>query len=146
MTTGILSFLLGFGMITWIAGLLIWILSVAAMWMIFVKAGESGWKSLIPIYNLYILYKVCWNTNVFWAVLVLEILSNALGKNEKGSFFVSILALIIWVVLLIIRIFYCLKLSRAFGFRGGFAVGLYFLNTIFIMILGFGNSRYYGPQ
>lgn len=26
-------------------------------WRIFIKAGQSGWKSLIPVYNLHILYK-----------------------------------------------------------------------------------------
>lgn len=146
MITGILGLLLGYGIIVWIAGIIIWIASVAAMWMIFEKAGERGWKSLIPVYNLYIMYKICWNTNVFWVVLVLEILSNIWKKNDGGSFLVSILAFIVGALLLIIQIFYCLKLSRAFGFGAAFAVGLYFLHTIFILILGFGNCRYYRSQ
>ena len=31
---------------------------VVAQWKIFVKAGEEGWKSIIPIYNVIILYKI----------------------------------------------------------------------------------------
>ena len=28
------------------------------MWLIFEKAGEAGWKSIIPIYNLYIMLEI----------------------------------------------------------------------------------------
>ena len=31
------------------------LLIIVALWVIFEKAGESGWKSLVPIYNIYIL-------------------------------------------------------------------------------------------
>ncbi|MCD8169035.1 MAG: DUF5684 domain-containing protein, partial [Clostridiales bacterium] len=34
------------------------------------KAGEAGWKSLIPFYNSYILYKLTWNTMMFWIAFV----------------------------------------------------------------------------
>ena len=32
------------------------ILTTVANWKIFIKAGQKGWKSIIPVYNLYILY------------------------------------------------------------------------------------------
>lgn len=32
--------------------LLITIAQIVAMWKIYSKAGEAGWKSLIPIYNI----------------------------------------------------------------------------------------------
>ena len=38
-----------------------------------------------------------------------------------------------------------IKLARAFGKGTGFAVGLILLPSIFYMILGFGDSVYYGP-
>ena len=31
-----------------------WILQIIANWNIFTKAGEAGWKSLIPIYGDYV--------------------------------------------------------------------------------------------
>ena len=37
-----------------------YIIKVIAHWRIFSKAGEPGWKSLIPIYNNYISYKIAW--------------------------------------------------------------------------------------
>lgn len=38
------------------------------------------------------------------------------------------------------------KLAKAFGKGTGFGFGLLFLNTIFILILGFGDAEYIGPQ
>ncbi len=34
------------------------ILQIIAMWKLFTKAGEKGWKSIIPIYNSVILFKI----------------------------------------------------------------------------------------
>ena len=33
-----------------------YIILVIANWKIFTKAGEAGWKSIIPIYNSYVVY------------------------------------------------------------------------------------------
>ena len=38
--------------------LIAYIVWKVAYWKIFSKAGEKGWKSLIPIYNQYILCKI----------------------------------------------------------------------------------------
>lgn len=35
-----------------------YVLLVIAQWKIFTKAGEAGWKSLIPVYNMVVLYKL----------------------------------------------------------------------------------------
>jgi hypothetical protein len=40
------------------------------MWKIFEKAGEAGWKSIIPIYNVYIMYKIVGMKNWFWYILI----------------------------------------------------------------------------
>ena len=36
------------------------ILAIVAMWRIFTKAGEKGWKCLIPVYGAYVEYKIGW--------------------------------------------------------------------------------------
>ena len=36
------------------------ILFVIGMWKMFAKAGEPGWASIIPFYNLYVLFKITW--------------------------------------------------------------------------------------
>ena len=35
--------------------LVVAVLTIIANWRIFTKAGEAGWKSIIPIYNLFVL-------------------------------------------------------------------------------------------
>ena len=44
--------------VSMIVGLLIALLLIVAMWKVFTKAGQPGWASLIPIYNLYIWCKI----------------------------------------------------------------------------------------
>ena len=36
------------------------ILSLIATWRVYTKAGQPGWAALIPLYNMYILYKIAW--------------------------------------------------------------------------------------
>ena len=38
------------------------------------------------------------------------------------------------------------KLACAYGHGIGFTIGLFFLNPLFMLILGFGDSEYMGPQ
>ena len=38
------------------------------------------------------------------------------------------------------------NLSLAYGHGVGFAIGLFFLSPIFMLILGLGSSQYQGPQ
>lgn len=53
---------------------------------------------------------------------------------------------IIPVVNIIIDIIMKVKLSKAFGYPGAFALGLIFLPNIFQLIMGFDSSQYIGPQ
>lgn len=62
-----------------IASLIFYIVLVIANWKIFTKAGEAGWKSIIPIYNGYILYKISWKTSVFWITVVLALIGGILN-------------------------------------------------------------------
>ena len=40
------------------------ILTVIGYWGIFCKAGEKGWKVLIPFYNEYLLFKIAWKPSI----------------------------------------------------------------------------------
>jgi hypothetical protein len=95
------------------------ILGIVAMWKIFEKAGEPGWAAIIPFYNLYVLFKITWGSG--WKFLLLLIP------------FANIVIAITMV-----------KLAKAFGKSGGFAVGLIFLSVIFYCILAFDQSQYQG--
>ena len=125
-----------------------WLLQIIANWRIFTKAGEAGWKSIIPIYGDYISYKIAWQPAYFWLTLVLGIVSSCLqGTLETNdSLTISMIIVLIKIILAIISIMYSVKLARAFGRGTGFAIGLIFLQPIFMLILGFGDDRYYGAD
>ncbi|MDI9469995.1 MAG: DUF5684 domain-containing protein [Bacillota bacterium] len=105
---------------TLLACLIYLLFSLITYWRIFRKAGEPGWAVLIPIYNAYVLFKITWG---------------------KGWYF---LLMLIPLVNLVIAIVTLLKLAQAFGYGGGFVVGLILLYPIFMLILAFGRSYYYG--
>ncbi len=105
-----------------VISLVIYVLLVVAMWKIFTKAGEAGWKSIIPFLNLYVLFKISWGNG--WLFLLT----------------------LIPVVGLVVYIIMSWKLVKAFGYGVGmFLVELFFPN-IATLILGFGSSTYSGPQ
>lgn len=122
---GIMGVLAGFAMLIMIIGGIISILTIIANWRIFTKAGEAGWKSIIPIYNVVVLFKIAglspWCLLGYLAVIIPVV----------GPF-----------ITLGITIYLMVNLAKAFGKDGGFAVGLIVLNTIFIMILAFGSAEY----
>jgi hypothetical protein len=97
------------------------VLLIVAMWKIFTKAGEAGWKSLIPIYNLIVLLRVVGRP--WWWVLL---------------FLIPFVAFIVWIIV-------AYDLAKSFGKGAGFTVGLILLPFIFYPILGFGDAAYLGP-
>ena len=107
--------------------LVIYVLQIIAMWRIFSKAGEAGWKSLIPIYNAVILFKVSGLSP--WLIL---------------AYLAAIIPFVGWIVPIVITILQANGLSKSFGKSTGFTVGLVLLPSIFYLILGFGNSEYVG--
>ena len=124
-----------------------WILQIIANWNIFTKAGETGWKSLIPIYGDYVSYKIAWQTSYFWLNFILGILlSYVSNANLNESMFLSLIVILLKIALTVINIMYCVKLARAFGRGIGFAIGLILLQPIFLLILGFGSDQYYGAD
>src|SRR5437762_11828809 len=105
-----------------IIGLLIALLVIVATWKVFTKAGQPGWASIIPIYNLYV-----------WCKIV-------------GRPWWWILLMLIPFVNFIVAIILCIDLAKSFGKGVGFGLGLAFLGIIFFPILGFGSAQYQGPS
>lgn len=110
------------GPVPTIIALILIVLIIVANWKIFEKAGEAGWKAIIPFYNLYTKYKMFWGNG--WLFLLT----------------------IIPVVNVIVGIIVNHKMSKAFGHGLGFTLGLVFFPYIFCMILGFNGDEYLGPQ
>lgn len=112
------TFLLAYYLIALVVSVVV----LVAWWVIFSKAGQAGWKCLIPVYNLYIMYKIGWGNGWLFLLLIVPIVNFVVG-------------IILYV-----------KLAQAFGKGAGYAVGLIFLPVIFLPMLAFGDAQYIGPQ
>ncbi len=134
-TKSIISIILAFTII-------IYIISIIANWKIFTKAGEKGIKSIIPFYNSYTLYKLCWETKYFWYLLVISFIYILLIHLTSKGFLGALLTLVSAITILDIKAMFCNKLASAFGKGKGFSFGLFFFPVIFKLILGFGSSEY----
>lgn len=134
-------------------GLALYVLLVIAQWKIFTKAGEKGWKSLIPIYNVYTQFKFTWNTKAFWQIILFSVVSGLLSGLSSGfsdqpllMLILGLVSLALMIVVMVMSIQALHKLSKSFGHGAGYTLGLIFLPNIFMLILGFGSDQYLGPQ
>lgn len=79
------------------------LLAIIGLWRVFGKAGEAGWKAIIPIYNIYILLKIVGKpwwwlllmiiplVNIVVFFLTAKALGERFGKGAWWSFFLLFL-------------------------------------------------------
>ena len=96
------------------------VISIVTLWKIFTKAGEKGWKAIIPFYNIYVLFELTWGSGILFLLLLIPIFN----------------------IYVIIKT--CLNVARAFGKGGGYATGLFFLSPILGLIIAFSDMQYLG--
>ena len=118
------------------------VIEVAAMWKMFTKAGEAGWKAIIPIYNVWVSFKLFWNKNMFWVYLVLAVLIGLFAGLAQASIAALVIYYIVLIAMLVFDIVYLNKMAKCYGKGAGFTVGLLILPVIFLAILGFGSAQY----
>ena len=95
------------------------LLYVIAMVKIFSKAGQAAWKALIPFLNLFVFTKIT-GKPIWW--------------------------IIIYLILPLGYILSALDLSKLFGKKIIFSIGLVFLPIIFYPMLAFGKAEYSLPK
>lgn len=106
---GIVWFIFVFGMLA---------IMIVAFWKIFTKAGEKGWKSLIPFYNTWVMLEIA-------------------GKPGWWLFLMFIPVVNIVIIIMMYN-----GLSKSFGKGIGYTLGLIFLSPIFFLMLAFGNAKH----
>ena len=137
------------------------ILMIIGMWLMFDKAGEHGWGSIIPVYRGYLLFKTAGIKNWFWgsfvaslvyaiclvvsmvyflAYFIASIFGGAYdsGVEDLTAFMggLFIFGCIAGLVCFIIAIYRGIKMAQAFNLGGGWAVGIILLPWLFYMIMG----------
>ena len=95
------------------------LLLVLISWFkIFSKAGQSGWKALVPLFNIFIFTQIA----------------------KKPLWWIAI-----YLVIPIGYILSALQVSKLFGKNLLFSIGLIFLPMVFFPILAFGKAEYISP-
>ncbi len=98
------------------------VVSIVAMWVLFVKAQKAGWRSLIPLLNIYTLCQI------------------ADGHGWKFILF------LIPGVNFVYHLIFNHRLARSFGKGAVYWLGLVFLPPLFTLFLGLGKAKYRGPR
>lgn len=111
----------GFTSMMSVASFFIGILSIVAYWVLFTKAGEAGWKSLIPFYNTYIMFKIVYDNGWKFLLCLVPILGT------------------------IVSLMFYVRLAQVYGKGIGFGILNLFFMPITLLILAFGKSSYEGP-
>jgi Family of unknown function (DUF5684) len=100
-------------------GVIIYIITVIALWKVFTKAGYPGWLAIIPIVNLFVLVKIA-GFSAWMGLLYL-----------------------IPIVNIIFHIIVALRVGKGFGKGAAFSIFLLWLfSFVGYIILGFGSATY----
>lgn len=135
-------------------------LFIIASWRIFEKAGEKGWKALVPLYNMYLMFKIVGMKSWFWGMIaltfVVSIITTIDGfvgltsiKDVNVTTFDFQSHIVTFITLLVnfcinvyVLTIYGLRTSKVFNHGIGYAIGLVLVPNVFWLILGFGKSKY----
>lgn len=127
---GFLGVMLGFLGTFFIIWLAVIIFMIVVNWKMYEKAGKPGWASIIPIYNIIVLFEII---GYKWYYIFL--------------LFLGAIPVIGSIALILFVISYSIKLAKSFGQGVGFGIGLWLLNPVFVAIIAFSKDiNYVGPS
>ncbi len=143
---GLIAGIMMFIVVIIIISLVIEILKLIGTWKMLTKAGESGWKSLIPFYNQWTLCKVA-GISPYWVLEIIVVsMINAVLNGILGSNVISgILSLIVYANTIYFWVILSISLAKSFGKDTGFGVATVFFSFITYPMMGMGSATYAGP-
>ncbi len=144
--------------IVWIVIIAALLVSIVGLWKMFEKAGYAGWKSLIPILNVYIMFEISGNKKLFPVLIVSDIVYlismiwrsviYASDPSASSPFLtaLAVLGVISAVVVFIVTLKMLAGLAVAFGQGMLWFFLLLFFAPIAFVIMGFSSSiNFNGP-
>lgn len=124
-----------------------WAIGCIGYYGIFDKAGERLWKCVVPIVNEYTLTKLAWQGYVYWQMFMLAAAAAVCSYYIERTGGVLQTALLFgWGLCfaagLVLNIKRSARLAECFGRSRSFAAGLVILPPVFMLLLGFGKTKY----
>lgn len=110
------------------------------------KAGEQGFKALIPFYGDYVKTNLIWDKKAYIMLIVTSLGGALLSAAWPEQTAVVWISTALSVFYLFFRLAYQIKLAFAFGKGMLFALGLFIAEPIFGLILGLDRSAYLGKD
>lgn len=145
------------------------VVSLIGMYKVFEKAGEGGWKAIIPFYNTLTLSKIVSGDiklGTFWIVTygIYYILyqassfSNVILAMRSGGgisdyyftgvrFLMLLGAFAFAIAMAVVSGILNYKLGKAFGKSDGWCIAMIFISGILVIAMGFDKTlKYIGPN
>lgn len=146
-------------MITTLISLAVTVLTIVSQWKVFEKTGEKGWKSIIPIYNIFTMFKIAKNDGFMKQVGAICAMSVTLTIGvmgivgsiaaSKGMMMVCgviaiLLAIACAIYLFVVTFRMYADFAEAFGHSRTWGILLIipYVSTVAMCILAFGNDTY----
>ncbi len=133
---GVLAGIFAIWGIVFVVALAIIVVQIIARWKMFVKAGQPGWKAIIPVYNLVVLCQIV-GINPWWVAIFF------------GSMLLSWIPVVGYIFALVVATYFqillAVSVTNAFGKdtnKTGWALYYFVAPFICDLILGFGKSKY----
>mgnify|MGYP003306570832 CR=1 FL=1 len=136
-----------------VMSLILAIIYIVAWWKIFKKAGFAGWKSLIPIYDQYCLYRIS-GMSGWWCLLPIvpyiflclsginPTATNVVVTDAQMSNPLFWVGIVFGIFALVVSIVQTVKIADAFKKGTLFKVLSVFFSPITYLILAFGPAKY----
>ena len=124
-------------------------LAATGRYFIFRKMGIPGWKSLIPIYTDYLLFRELIGEGYFWGYVTSSlsavicstlVIIGVLSRPMEIPFVIA--AILACTITIAIQIKLLHSLAKSFGHGVGYTFGLVVVEPIMLMILGLEQNRY----
>lgn len=121
-------------------------LFIVAEWRILTKAGEKGWKSLIPFYNIFVSHHIVGMSHAWFIAEVITWIAEAVFEIVKMPHtVVLVFGIITGVFTVVSELVHIIKICNCFGKGTGFKIGMVLIPDLFLMIIAFGKSEYKKP-
>ena len=124
---------------------------------IFRKAGYHPAMLFIPVYGIYLCYRIAESEKLFLSKIIISLVAylgveiitgpySIGGKGYPDGAVIALLVLgaIVGTVFLILNVLFCVRLSKLFGKEGGKAAGFLVFSPVFFAKLAYGDARYTG--